>query len=387
MPTSTAPKLSIPTGYEPRQLSIERKRKLAEALMARGLNAPDNMRSWVQALGQLGQTWAGKSMQKAADKEQGVLGEEIRGAYGKSLADFAEKAEKVKTGEISIDDLLRDTAADPFLAEAREPYVAAQRAGLVGDQSVDYKTAYGDDGKARTVGVTNAGNIRPAPAGFNLGNPNMRNINGVAVDLNNKEEGFILPQDPGAKVIRAPDGSWGANPTAIAAEAAAAGFGGTVPVTREPGKAPAEAYSPPTPPLVAGTLSIDKPLGPQFDALTGLTPSSRGAQRSTGVRGTFHATNDARDYYTPTLAENVALGRRLTAQLAPLGIQVIYSENDRSGKHKDNVHLEPGPGLDTQVRKLRSNRSAGIRGPQTATVDGQQYWIINGKVYDNPEGK
>ena len=56
----------IPTGYEGLQSQAATKRKIAESLLASRM--PDNARSWAQVLGHIAEAWAGKSLQKDADK-------------------------------------------------------------------------------------------------------------------------------------------------------------------------------------------------------------------------------------------------------------------------------------------------------------------------------
>lgn len=383
---TTTPKLVIPTGFENQQTAIERRRRIADAMLERGLT-PQPARHVAQVLGQLAQAWAGKSLQRDADKMQTSLNDDIRGSFQAKLTAFAMDEAKVKSGEMSAHDLVQKYRSDPMLESALEPYSKAMDARMTADQRVDYKLGIGEDGKPKTFAVSDAGTIRDAPTGFSLPNTNMKEINGVFVDPTVMQAGDVAPQDPNSMVIRDGASNWISNPIAIGATRMSQGFPGVLPPFPEPGSPRPDQQGAAAAPMEMpesqfSGVPIDKPLGPWLDSITGLQPTKSGAQRPTGVPGTFHATDDARDYGTPTIQENVALGRKLKAQLEPLGIQVIYSENDRSGQHNDHVHVEPGPGLDQMVRAQRSGKS----NTQTAVVDGKQYWIINGAVYDNPEG-
>jgi hypothetical protein len=60
---SIRPKFTLPTGYENEQLKAERKRKIAQALLERGLANQPNMQSWMQVLGQMAQAGAGSISQ------------------------------------------------------------------------------------------------------------------------------------------------------------------------------------------------------------------------------------------------------------------------------------------------------------------------------------
>ena len=76
------PKLVIPTGYESQQRDIERRRKIAEALIEKGLGPQGQMTSPWQALAQAANAWAGKRMQKKTDgREDELAGEICQGYY------------------------------------------------------------------------------------------------------------------------------------------------------------------------------------------------------------------------------------------------------------------------------------------------------------------
>lgn len=125
------------------------------------------------------------------------------------------------------------------------------------------------------------------------------------------------------------------------------------------------------------SFSINNPLGPWIEQLAGITASSR--QRATGVPGTYHADDNARDFPTPTPAQNVAEGRRLKALFGP-AFDVVYSETDKSGKHNSHVHVEPGPALGAKVRArgvvaVKSVQQAKALKPGTRyrTPDGREF--------------
>lgn len=126
---------------------------------------------------------------------------------------------------------------------------------------------------------------------------------------------------------------------------------------------------------VEGVSVDDGPLGPLIERVAGLTASSR--KRATGVPGTYHADDNARDFPTPTMAQNVSEGRRLKALFGP-AFDVVYSETDKSGKHNDHVHVEPGPALGARIRKQQ-------RGTIVRTK--QQYDRLPvGAAYTAPDG-
>lgn len=129
---------------------------------------------------------------------------------------------------------------------------------------------------------------------------------------------------------------------------------------------------------VAAGIPQNGPIGPWIEQAAGITASSR--KRATGVPGTYHADDNARDFPTPTIAENVREGRRLKALFGP-DFDVIYSENDKTGRHNDHVHVEPGPRLGAQIR------GGGARGGPVKVASKQQYdRLPSGAEYIAPDG-
>lgn len=118
------------------------------------------------------------------------------------------------------------------------------------------------------------------------------------------------------------------------------------------------------------------PIGSWIERTAGVTASSR--KRATGVKGTYHADDNARDFPTPTRSGNIALGRRLKSVFGPQ-FDVIYAETDKTGRHDDHVHVEPGPTLGKQIR------SRG-RGPVRIASKQQYDRLPSGSEYIAPDG-
>jgi len=128
---------------------------------------------------------------------------------------------------------------------------------------------------------------------------------------------------------------------------------------------------------VADSIPQQGPIGSWIEQLAGVTASSR--KRSTGVPGTYHADDNARDFPTATRAENIALGRRLKSVFGPQ-FDVIYAENDKTGKHGDHVHVEPGPALGRQIRSRGGSAPARVASKQ------QYDRLPSGAEYIAPDG-
>ncbi len=78
----------MPTGYEEATRKAATKRRLAQMMMERGLGSQGPMQSWTQVLGQLGSAWAGKRLEKKADKLESGAADQMRSDYATKLAEF-----------------------------------------------------------------------------------------------------------------------------------------------------------------------------------------------------------------------------------------------------------------------------------------------------------
>lgn len=172
------PNLILPTGYEAQQRAAERKRKIALALMQRGMQTNPNMQSWTQVLGQLASGWQGKRLDKQADELDAKTNEAIKNDYAQRLQAFQEKARGLGNNSDGLRDLVDSAQGDPFLADAAKPYVDAFAARL--KESGEH-TNFG--GQWRTKGQI--------------------------------AEGEYEPNKPTDRVLRGPGNTFQANPVAI----------------------------------------------------------------------------------------------------------------------------------------------------------------------------
>lgn len=116
------PKFVLPTGYEDEQLKAERKRKIAQALLERGLTPQANMQSWTQVLGQLANAGVGRILDKRADKIDADVRARMLSDYGTKISDF-----NTATGGANVDpqDIVKRFGSDPMLQDQVKPYVDA----------------------------------------------------------------------------------------------------------------------------------------------------------------------------------------------------------------------------------------------------------------------
>lgn len=165
--------ISIPTGYEDVQRSVDSKRKIAESMLASGLAGTPNAQSILQVLGDWADTWAGKSMGRDADKAQGTLDNQISSDYHTKVSQFSQDAQTLQPA-----DLIAKWGADPMMGEALKPYQAALQSGM-------------EDNQKHRV----------------FGGRWMRN--------GDIQEGSYEPGKPTDNAIRMPDGTWAVNPVSV----------------------------------------------------------------------------------------------------------------------------------------------------------------------------
>lgn len=164
----------VPTGYEGLQSQAASKRKIAEALLAQGLAGPGNSaRSWAEVLGSMADAWAGKSLQKDADKlDEQVRQRQMQAAVVANQAYEADKANGMTWSELSL-----KYGGVPLLQERLKQ----------------------DD------------------------HP-LENINGVATDMRGTRPGTVLPQNRSADVLIDPQGNSVVNAAKVASVRAATGL-------------------------------------------------------------------------------------------------------------------------------------------------------------------
>lgn len=196
----------VPTGYEVLDQQTQQKRALAQAMLEAGLGPHEPYRSPFQVLGQLAQVWAGKSLQKDANKMQSEV-------LAKKMADFQTARQSLSAdvaGGATPEQIYTKYGTDPLLQDAIKPIVEAYGEGLkrtatnsadiVKDQQYrgDPMEMKGPDGTFVTGSFDKTGNnFAVTPGGFALP-PKIENINGVAVDLQHQPSGKLLPADPTA---------------------------------------------------------------------------------------------------------------------------------------------------------------------------------------------
>lgn len=235
-------KMSIPTGYESEQARILLKRKLAEALLSRGLSPQGGMRSPLEALGSMAQVFAGKRMESKADKLEGGLTQKMLGDY---QAEHDAFQADVASG-MSPADLVKKWSG------ARHPFIA--------DEIKPYADAYGEALKNRE-GIVEGGGGFVRKGDYMEGTPG--------------KPARALPNDPNKPVWtqRGPNGELLASPNPAYALSRAMGQPGAIDFSKGvpnffavPGSGPAAAPTPGLPPSA-----------PAMGASTSLAPSAGAA--------------------------------------------------------------------------------------------------------------
>lgn len=119
------PTITIGTGYEEQQRKAASRRKIAEALLAQGLQSNPNMSSWAQVLGQMAQAWAGKSMQRQADTMDADVAGKVREDYNTRRQAFL-----ADINNLAPQQVVAKYGNDPYLEDEVKPYREALATAL-----------------------------------------------------------------------------------------------------------------------------------------------------------------------------------------------------------------------------------------------------------------
>lgn len=125
-PTVNLSKITIPTGYEDLQRQAAQKRRLADVMLSQGLAPENNMRSWAQVLGKLGQTWAGKSLGNEATALEKDMQTRLREDYSNAFSELSADV----NAQMSPQQIIQKHATNPLLADALKPYQDAMARAL-----------------------------------------------------------------------------------------------------------------------------------------------------------------------------------------------------------------------------------------------------------------
>lgn len=168
------PKFVLPTGYESEQLKAERKRKIAQALIERGLQTNPNMQSWAQVLGQLGTAFAGKMVDRKADKIDADTRTRMLSDYGTRTAVF----DKLTSGDHpDLGAIVRAGQDDPFLQDRVAPYVEALKKRITEPENIVHTPT----GYRRQGDVLNQPEFNPNAMMVPTGNPGEYGVNAARV--------------------------------------------------------------------------------------------------------------------------------------------------------------------------------------------------------------
>lgn len=375
------PKFTLPTGYEADQRKIDKRRKLADLLAEKGLTSQGPMQSWLQVLGQVGNAYAGKRLDKKADKLDADLKTRMLADYTTARTGFQDTV--AKGGDPAS--IVRDHGANPFLTDDVEPYRKAIEKRITGQEDV---INWG--GQRRR-----SGDIPP---------------------------GTYEPGKPTDSVIRDPQGNWIVNKVANTAALNRQGFGyeGDTPMGYDSMPDPyaaapmaqdsREPYYSPNPNIPMGS-PLDPGMGGPVDPLA--------PQDTSGISGIIPVLESRnRDYYPggapvvspkgarfamqvmPETARDPGYGVRPAANESPeeynrVGRDYAAAMESRYGREGGLAAYNGGPGrfeargqnisaMPSETRNYVAN-SRNIPSPAGVLSNGKPYWIVNGKPSPTPE--
>lgn len=182
-------RLLPPSPYETSLEGIARKRKIAQSLMESGMKGPGaDARSWTQLLGSLAQAWAGKSIEKDADKKAAGIREAQAADYSSKNAQIAALMADPKKNRAEILALGNDPyfSEDPRIKAVAEAFKTAMVNGETWEKPENIIQRGAD------------GTPTPTLTSFSKGG-DVRTYNNMVAPTEGKfgpDGSFINPEDP-----------------------------------------------------------------------------------------------------------------------------------------------------------------------------------------------
>jgi hypothetical protein len=239
-------------------------------MLEKGLANDPNMRSWTQVLGQAASAFAGKRLDKKADKITDDMHQRMRDDYARKVAEFS-----ADEGTLDPTKMTQKWRGDPMMTDNLDPYQDAMAAGL---KERGEHTNFGGQWRQK-------GDIQP---------------------------GEYEPNKPTDSVLRGPDNSFVINPVRTTASLSAqpnVSISNPVTSMQDP---MARGAPPMQPPPMQPPGAPAQPAGAGIDTSL-LTPDERAImqkelQRRAGTGGSYSPPNP-----------NTPMGNPLSAQKAPAG--------------------------------------------------------------------
>jgi hypothetical protein len=126
-------------GQEPETADLSRQRRIAEMLMAGGMEQPQGQMisgryvapSWAQQLNPLAKAAIGTSLSQSLDAKQAKLAEALRAKKGEELSTFQELMSKPETRGQAMQYAAKSTTLQPLIAELMKPQKLGEGENIV----------------------------------------------------------------------------------------------------------------------------------------------------------------------------------------------------------------------------------------------------------------
>ena len=238
-----ATRSTLPTGYESQLSQIERRRKLADAMMANGLQGSGpNAQSIFQGLAPVLQAFLAAKMNRGADRQQAEINSGMRGDYARASSAMSEGLKALHPGDrAGLIDLIAKSAGNPWTQDRAGSLEDVLQAKLTDDQKLVER-----GGMNVLQGNIHPGSLVPGkPTDSEIAVPDGHGgvrwtINPVAMQRAQEAQGIAMPHTEAFRSMPSPYANQSIGASNLIGEELARRAGPGIPPPLGPGQFPPE---------------------------------------------------------------------------------------------------------------------------------------------------